>query len=171
MTEEPGGSLTAAPDLDDERVQQKMRSAFQEVPLHALLDLRVVSIDPTDVVVEMPVHESAFNSTGNLHGGALATLIDVAAGTAAAVGSGFRPGLETIVTADLHVRYLGRPRGDLVRAHARVLKAGRRLVLVECRVLDQQQKVVAAADFSSMIVPLRDPLRPTRTARSTDPDI
>ena len=36
MTEEPGGSLTAAARLEDERVQEQMRVAFQTVPLHDL---------------------------------------------------------------------------------------------------------------------------------------
>ena len=56
-----------------------------------LIDL-CADLGPDGVTVEMPVRESAFNSTGNLHGGSLATLIDVAAGTAAAIGSGFQPG-------------------------------------------------------------------------------
>jgi uncharacterized protein (TIGR00369 family) len=119
----------------------------------------------------MPVRESAFNSTGNLHGGSLATLIDVAAGTAAAIGSGFQPGRQTIVTADLHVRYLGRPKGDIVRAVAKVLKAGRQLVVVECQVTDDEGRIIAISDFSSMIVPLRQPLRPSATAEQKHPDI
>ena len=44
------------------------------------------------------------------------------------------------------------------RAEARVLRAGRQLVVVECRVLDPQDRVIAAADFSGMVVPLRKPL-------------
>lgn len=153
---------------DDEAARWR---AFEEIPLHALLGLRFVSYEGGEVVVEMPVREQAFNSTGNLHGGAIATLIDVAAGTAAAFGSSFQPGVNTIVTADLHVRYLGRPRTDTVRAYASVLRAGRTLVVVECRVRDGLDRVVAAADFSAMVVPLREPLRPDPAAVRTDPDL
>lgn len=176
--EEPGGALstTGSEDLalslaTDSAAREAMRNAFHEAPLHKLLGLHITDMGPDGVTVEMPVRESAFNSTGNLHGGSLATLIDVAAGTAAAIGSGFQPGRQTIVTADLHVRYLGRPKGDLVRATAKVLKAGRQLVVVECQVTDDEDRIVAVSDFSSMIVPLRQPLRPVPTAEHKHPDI
>jgi uncharacterized protein (TIGR00369 family) len=165
---EPYGDRVLGEDPDLANV---MEEHMPSVPLHRLLGLRFLRIDRDSVVVEMPVREEAFNSTGNLHGGAIATLIDVAAGTAAAVGSQFRPGLETIVTADLHVRYLGRPKSDVVRAHARVLRAGRQLIVVECEVIDQQENVIAVCDFSSMIVPLREPLRPFPQAEKTHPDL
>jgi uncharacterized protein (TIGR00369 family) len=176
--EEPGGALSTAGSEElaislaaDAVAREQLRDAFHEAPLHKLLGLNITELGPDGVTVEMPVRESAFNSTGNLHGGSLATLIDVAAGTAAAIGSGFQPGRQTIVTADLHVRYLGRPKGDLVRATAKVLKAGRQLVVVECQVTDDQDRIIAVSDFSSMIVPLRQPLRPLETAQHTHPDI
>ena len=173
MTEEPGGPISAplnSGELSAE-AEAAMQESFQSMPLHALLGLRMIEWGPSGVVVEMPVREEAFNSTGNLHGGSIATLIDTASGTAAALGSAFQPGVNTIVTADLHVRYLGRPKGDVVTATAKVLKAGRQLVVVECQVTDNLSRVIAAADFSAMIVPLRDPLRPTPVAKRTDPDL
>ena len=51
-----------------------------------------------------------------------------------------------------HVRYLGRPKGDVVRAEARVMRAGRMLIVVEIRVLDPLDNVIAFADFSAMVV-------------------
>lgn len=152
--------------------QEFMRSALRgDTPLHQLLDLEFVEIGERHATLSMPVREEAFNSTGNLHGGAIATLIDVAAGTAAARGSGFEHGRQSLVTADLHVRYLGRPHGDTVFARAEVLKTGRQLVIVECRVTDAEERIIASADFSMMIVPLRSPLRPIATANPADPDL
>jgi len=174
VTEEPGGSLTSGPSLADSLdtgVREAMVAAFKQTPLHALLGLEVLDVGPGGVRVRMPVRESAFNSTGNLHGGSIATLIDVAAGTAAATGSSFHPGVNTIVTADLHVRYLGRPHGTWVEASAKVIKAGRQLVVVECEVRDADERLIAAADFSSMIVPLRKPLFPSERAKVSDPDL
>jgi uncharacterized protein (TIGR00369 family) len=152
--------------------QEFMRSALRgDTPLHELLGLEFVEIGARHATLSMPVREEAFNSTANLHGGAIATLIDVAAGTAAARGSGFEQGKQSLVTADLHVRYLGRPHGDVVFARAEVLKAGRQLVIVECRVTDAEERIIASADFSMMIVPLRSPLRPVARANSSDPDL
>ena len=161
---------------DDEDLVERMRAQFRETPLHALLAIEYIDLEnlPADVVspvgpgggpvpdgacvVRMPVRADAFGSSGNLHGGAIATLIDVASATAAARNSSYVPGENSLVTADLHVRYLGRPKGGWVDALATVIRAGRQLVVVECRVVDPLGNVIAAADFSSMVVPLRQPL-------------
>ena len=128
----PQGTVRIAdlPESDQAFVQSAIRD---QTPLHVLLGIEMVEIGERHAILSMPVRPEAFNSTGNLHGGAIATLIDLAAGTAAARGSGFQPGKESLVTADLHVRYLGRPNGDVVYARAEVLKAGRQLIVVECR--------------------------------------
>ncbi|MBI2704552.1 MAG: PaaI family thioesterase [Actinobacteria bacterium] len=163
---------------DDPELLDRMYNAFRATPLHALLGIdfverpsEVVAVDSDDeVVVQMPVRPEAYGSGGNLHGGALATLIDVAAASAAARTSGFDPGKTSLVTADLHVRYLGRPKGDMVYAKARVVRAGRQLIVVECRVVDPDGRVIAVADFSSMIVPLREPL-PGATREPGSPEL
>ena len=156
-------------DLDAE-TRRRMTEHFANVPLHRLLGIALVELGRQHSVFSMPVRESAFNSSGNLHGGAIATLIDVAAGTAAAAGSGFSPGKQTLVTADLHVRYLSRPHGDTVWARGRLVRAGRQLIVVETRVTDVDERLIAVADFASMIVPRRPPLKPSSTAHE-GPDL
>ena len=146
-------------------VIELLRAAHSSTPLHQLPGLNFVSgADPAVVIVEMPVAPGAFNGSGNLHGGAIASLVDVAAGSAAARAGTFKPGENTLVTADLHIRYLGRPKGTVVRAEARVLRAGRQLIVVDCRVVDDLGNLIAFADFAGMIVPLRQPLEPEGTA-------
>lgn len=150
-------------DPDDPELVARL-DAFRATPLHALLGLEYVDelgggeAEPGTAIVRMPVRDEAFGWNGNLHGGAIATLVDVAAASAAARNSAFDPDAHSLVTADIHVRYLGRPRGDHVLAHAHVVRAGRQLVVVECRVVDAEDRVVAVADFASMVVPLRAPL-------------
>jgi uncharacterized protein (TIGR00369 family) len=166
----PPGTIRIAdlPAAEQDFVRTELR---RDTPLHHLLALEIVEIGDRHAILSMPVREEAFNSTANLHGGAIATLIDVAAGTAAARGSGFKHGQQSLVTADLHVRYLGRPHGDMVYAHADLVKVGRQLVIVDCRVTDSENRLIASADFSMMIVPIREPLRPVAGATSTDPDL
>jgi len=156
---------------DRQAYEEYLRDAFHETPLHRVLDLRFVEREPDVTIVEMPVRPEALNGSGNLHGGAIATLIDVAAGSCAARASGFDPLEQSLVTADLHVRYLGRPKGDSVRAEARVMRAGRMLIVVEIRVLDTLDNVIAFADFSAMVVARRDPLRPEAPSDPRSPDL
>ena len=152
--------MVAPRDPRDEFLEA-FRDAFGRTPLHHLLGLRFSEppgADPATVVVEMPVDAPAFNGSGNLHGGAIATLVDVAAGSCAGRSSSFDPRDQSLVTADLHVRYLGRPKGSPVRAEARVMRSGRMLIVVEVRVLDPLDNLIAFADFSAMIVARREPL-------------
>jgi uncharacterized protein (TIGR00369 family) len=162
--------MADGPSRDE--LMEYLRSTFTNTPLHRLLGIRMVQTDePGKVVVEMPVAPEAFNGSGNLHGGAIATLVDVAAGSCAARASNFEPGENTLVTADLHVRYLGRPKGDVVRAEAKVMRAGRQLTVIEVRVLDPLDNVIAFADFSAMLVPRREPLLASQTADVREPDL
>ena len=149
------------------------RAAFTQTPLHALLGLRFTEPEPTDgtVVIEMDVAPPAFNGSGNLHGGAIATLVDVAAGSCAGRVSGFDPLNHSLVTADLHVRYLGRPKAGPVRAEARPMRAGRMLVVIEVRVLDALDNVIAYADFSAMVVAHREPLAGAVPTDPRTPDL
>jgi len=147
------------------------------IPLHDMLG---ITFDPPEAgsrtaEVRMPVQPAAFGFTANLHGGAIATLVDVACALAAARCSGFDPAKESLVTADMHVRYLGRPRSEEVVARSEVVKVGSQLIVVECKVLggtrdDGTDHVVATADFSMMIVPLRGPLAPGIETTPGDPE-
>ena len=145
----------------DPEMLAAMKARFATTPLHALLGLDIRPFDPDDpgvAIVDMPVAPNAFGSGGNVHGGAIATLVDVACASAASRSSSFVPGQNSMVTADMHVRYLGRAKGSALRCEARVVKSGRTLIVVEGRVLDELDTLVAVADFASMVVTLREPL-------------
>ena len=138
------------------------------IPLHDFLGLAFdFDLGPADTAeVRMPVRAEALGFTRNLHGGAIATMIDLACALAAARSTGFNPETESLVTSDMHIRYLGRAGDDEVIAHAKVLRAGSKLIVIECKVVDHDDHLVAAADFSMMKVPLRQ-----RADESTDSPI
>jgi len=56
----------------------------------------------------------------------------------------------------MHVRYLARAKGERVYARAEIIKAGSRLITVECKVTDDEEQLVASADFAMMIIPRTD---------------
>jgi uncharacterized protein (TIGR00369 family) len=143
------------------------------IPIHDLLGLEFdFHAGPGDTAeVTMPVHPNAFGFTGNLHGGAIATMVDLACALAAARSSGFDPEVESLVTADMHIRYLGRPRTDTVVARARVLRVGSQLIVIDCAVVDGDDHLIAAADFSMMKVPLRRPLPGGAVGGSGEPEL
>ena len=97
-------------------------------------------------------------------------MCDVTCAAAASSASTYDHAKVALVTADLHVRYLGPARGDRVRAEAHVVKAGRTLIVVQGEVTDGEGRPVAVADFAAMLVPLRAPLdAPTSEPRTSGP--
>ena len=70
--------------------------------------------------------DELLNPHGTVHGGVLATLLDVAMGTAVATAGGESP-----VTVSLAVTYLEPGRPGRLTASAKVRKRGKRLIVVE----------------------------------------
>ncbi|HJR25528.1 MAG TPA: PaaI family thioesterase [Acidimicrobiales bacterium] len=147
---------TTAPDPE---LLAAIREAFEEVPIHKFVGLKVVQPGyDGPAIMEIPIGPNALGRTGQLHGAVIALMCDVTCASAASTASTYDHLTTALVTADLHVRYLGAAKGERVRVEARVVKAGRQLIVVHGDVIDGEDKVVAVADFSAMLVPLRQPL-------------
>jgi uncharacterized protein (TIGR00369 family) len=151
------------PTPEDEAFEAELQRAFLDTPLHKLLGLYVQPVAGADwmgrAVVDMPVGPGALGGTKNLHGGAIATLCDVASAWAARRASRMDASTQTLVSTDLHVRFVGRPTGNFVRATALVGRAGSRLTVVSCNITDGEgESLVAVASFGAMVVPARLPL-------------
>jgi uncharacterized protein (TIGR00369 family) len=151
MTDTAGGP--------DPELARLMTQAFLDVPLHGLLGLEVIDVGRPGVAsMAIPLREPALGATGQLHGGVIAMLCDLVCAAAATTSTIYDHTTTALVTADLHVRYLGAARGDRAVATAEVVKAGRTLVVVEADVKDGDDRLVARADFSASLVPVRQPL-------------
>ena len=149
------------------------RARGADIPLHALLQLEFEAPEAGSRVAEvrMPVAPGAFGFTANLHGGAIATMVDLACALAAARSTDFDPYRQSLVTADMHVRYLGTPRTDTVVARAEIVRIGRQLIVVGCTVCDTDDTLIASADFAMMRVPRRGPLAPGLAVDPTGPQL
>ena len=104
-----------------------------------------LQVDGDTVVVE--AGEEHLNLHGTVHGGVLATMLDVAMGSAVAEAGGDSP-----VTVSLTVTYLEPGRPGRLQATAKVRKRGKRLIVVEGQV-EQDGDVVADALGTFSITP------------------
>ena len=109
--------------------------------LFAQLGMRDVQVDGTDLAMELPTAPHLTNARGALQGGLIATLIDIVAGRAALQGL---PSLESVATSDLTVHYLAPVMVGPARAEARVLRRGRRTIVVSVEVHDAGADRLAA---------------------------
>jgi uncharacterized protein (TIGR00369 family) len=87
------------------------------------------------------------NPMGTLHGGILGDLADAAMGMAYA--SSLDEG-ETFTTLELKINFLRPVWNGRLRALGRVVRPGRTISLVECDVLDDQDRLVARASATQM---------------------
>jgi len=101
--------------------------------------LQVEPLDDGTSRVVVDAGDEHLNPHGSVHGGVLATMIDVAMGTAVTSSGGQSP-----VTVSLTVTYLEPGRPGRLEAMAQVRKRGKRLTVVEAEVV-QDGDVVADA--------------------------
>jgi uncharacterized protein (TIGR00369 family) len=100
-------------------------------PFFEYLGLRWNTVDGDRVTVEIDLRDDLRGPTGNLQGGIIATLVDVAAASTAALS-----GTGLIKTTEMTVHYLAPGRVGPIRAVGELLRSGVRVVDVEVRVFD-----------------------------------
>ena len=94
---------------------------------------RYVPVEGADLVIDLDVTPEVMNGSGMLHGGVMATLIDVVAGTALFRGDDI---YERSSTTEMQISFLDAARVGPVRAVAHVLRWGGRTAVVRVEVHD-----------------------------------
>jgi uncharacterized protein (TIGR00369 family) len=100
--------------------------------------------DEHHVVSRMPVAEGARNPFGTVQAGALIWLADVTA-TVMAIGKTEigEDGRGFPLAVNLHASLLGNQRGGEVRAEARIVRRGQRVIVVRTTVFGEDNKLLA----------------------------
>ena len=119
-------------------------------PIAQLIGLRLNSVEPGRVVMEMDAEPRHANPMGTVHGGVLCDLADAAMGMAYA--SSLDEG-ETFTTLELKINFLKPVWTGRLVATGRLVKGGRTVGLTECDVVDDKDRLVARA--SSTLMTLR----------------
>ena len=94
-------------------------------------------------VLEMTPSEHMANHAGFVHGGMISALADSAMGRSLRT---VKPGVARAMSFDLKLSFIAPARvGETLRATGRVIHAGRRTVVAECRVEGPPGRLVATA--------------------------
>jgi len=121
---------------------ERMQAMLDGSPFIHLMKMRAVSLDRErqQVVLDIPLAPEfeRHPGTGQFHGGAIASLIDVAGDFALVIllGGG-------VPTINLRVDYLRPAGGNRLRACASVRRAGRTIGVVDIDVMDDSDRLVA----------------------------
>ena len=111
-------------------------------PMAKTLAFELVDVGEGFAAFEGETSEALLNPAGIVHGGWVLTLVDSAATCAAMAGLPAGVGATTIETKVNFLRPLMKDSGR-VRAEARVVGKGRRILTAEARVTDAKGRVVA----------------------------
>jgi len=131
------------PDVN-ERFQRRIKGTFTE-----FLGMRLLELGQGYVRGELPVRDSLKQPYGVLHGGAIATFADslVATGTGRFLGAG-----QTMTTIEFKVNFMVPVKDGTVRGEATALHRGRRTMVWEVRITDEEDRLVALMTTAVMIL-------------------
>ena len=121
---------------------ERLKAVAGELPFVSLLGIELESAEPGSAVMSLAVRNELKRDNGVVHGGAIATLIDTC--TAFAIIPLLGEG-EHSVTVDLTISYLRPLTAGTARASAKILREGRRIIVLSAKVLDHEGNLAATA--------------------------
>jgi uncharacterized protein (TIGR00369 family) len=127
--------------LDAAQVERISR-ALDSVPFASFLGIELDEIDTGVATLSLEIKPELKQNHGVVHGGAIASLIDSA--TAFAIISLLPPD-EHATTVDLTISYLRPLTKGRARAVARVVRSGKRIIVVSAELFDDAGTLVATA--------------------------
>ena len=128
-------------------LQQIVAGEIEGAPVAKLIGMRMVAAEVGRVTFEMDAVPEHSSPPGTLHGGILCDLADAANGCANV--SRLEEG-ESFATVELKINFLKPVWTGRVTAVGEVLKAGRTMALLTCRLTDESGSLVAYATSTCM---------------------
>jgi uncharacterized protein (TIGR00369 family) len=145
---EPASAPQSATIL--QHMQRMLSGEVPAPPVARMVGFTMDSIEPGRAVFRLDADERHANPMGTLHGGILCDIADAAMGCAwgSTLGEG-----ESYTTVELKINFMRPVWRASLTAEGRVIGGGRTIGLTECRVTDEQGRLVAHA--TSTLLTLR----------------
>lgn len=118
-----------------------------QIPVNKYLQARLLETGEGCCKVEMPYNSQLTNSWHSTHGGILVVLTDMSFFLAQATLNGIDTS-GRVATAEIKTNFLSSNRGSVLKAEARVLKNGKRIVFGEVTVCDDDNRAIAHSTLS-----------------------
>jgi uncharacterized protein (TIGR00369 family) len=136
-------------------LEQAVHGFFERIPFNRLLGITISEVSARHMRMEMPMRDDLIGNfaQGILHGGAIATVLDVCGGAMALIGafeqhqklsvSERMTRLSRLGTVDLRIDYLRPGRGTHFSATATTLRAGSKVAVIRSELHNEQGVLVA----------------------------
>ena len=117
--------------------------AEAQSPAWSWFGFRLFETGEGSAVVDMSTTEQMANHSGFVHGGIISALADSAMGRSLRT---IKPGVARAMSIDLKLSFINAAKiGEDLRATGKVVHAGRRTAVMECRVEGKDGRLVATA--------------------------
>lgn len=126
---------------------------IHESAFSKLMDMRVADPDDGSSAVTMPINPSHLQQAGRVQGGIVAALADYA--FYRAVKPLLKPG-EVTTTIEIKINFLAPAEKGELTATAKIISPGRRLMVGEMEVKDQDGKLIAQGLGTYMVIQPRN---------------
>lgn len=125
-------------------------SMSENIPLHKFLGLDKYIYEDGYGEIRIPITDNLRNASKAVHGGIYYFLCDI---TATLAFSTVQTGSAFYVTHDINVSILSAAFTGNLTARANVLKSGKRLGFVECRIYDDDDRILAIGRITKTVLP------------------
>lgn len=142
------------PEHDPEKLKQKLHEFAKRFPLFNLLGVELLDFRPGYAKTRLPLREDLKNANGMMHGGIVATLIDISITQAMLMTDEYQRVRETrgsLVSVDLRVKYLRPLSGGAATCEAEIPHLGKRVSHASAVVKNDEGKSIAIGDSTILI--------------------
>ena len=138
------------------KISERVTRSFESQSMMKTLGARIHKIEKGKVVIEAPLLPSTLQQQGYVHAGLTFSIGDSAAGYSALT---LMPEDQEVMTAEIKINLLAPADGDLMRAEGRVVKHGKRLLVVTSEIhtlKDGRKKLIAIMQGTMIPVPVKN---------------
>ena len=135
------------------KISERVTRSFESQSMMKTLGARIHKVEKGKVVIEAPLLPSTLQQQGYVHAGLTFSIGDSAAGYSALT---LMPEDQEVMTAEIKINLLAPADGDLMRAEGRVVKHGKKLVVVTSEIhalKDGKKKLIAIMQGTMIPVP------------------
>ena len=137
------------------KMVERITRSFESQSMMKTLGARIHKVEKGKVIIEAPLLPSALQQQGYGHAGLTFSIGDSAAGYSALT---MLPDDQEVMTAEIKINLLAPSDGELLRAEGKVVKPGKRLVVVTTEIYDikdGQTKLIAIMQGTMVPVPVK----------------
>ena len=134
---------------------ERVTRSFESQSMMKTLGARIHKVEKGKVIIDAPLLPSTLQQQGYVHAGLTFSIGDSAAGYSALT---LLPEDQEVMTAEIKINLLAPADGDLIRAEGKVVKHGKKLVVVTSEIhalKDGKKKLIAIMQGTMIPVPLK----------------